>query len=572
MGGTSIGRAGRTLSRVLAGAAIMALALGSLAVVARPAAASGTTLYVDFVGNDSGNCQNVNSPCATISYALTQAASGDTILLLDGTLITDHVTIPASFTNLTITSTGGQFGPGEVSANNVGTVFTIDSGASVTIDNLVIAQGQVLGTATGIDNQGTLTLHDDSFQHDAFRAIANSGTLTAFDSAISVERDPSEPCANQVIANDGTLSLWGDTVSGGESDGGAGLYQGSGSAMIENTTFSNNVACISGGAITVVAGAVTLQGDTLAGDTADTPSGAAEIDASIPIDVSNSIIGPGTAGNDCNGTIVDFGFNIASDSSCGLTDGNQVNTDLRPLGAYGGPTETMPPNSASSPEVNQIPSGDTGCGPGLFDQRGVARGQGPNCTIGAVEYAAPRNSGTGFGTPKNTKLTEAAPGAVMGAKDANVGVTGFSASNASRPHHGTVTLHPNGSFTYTPNTGFTGADTFTYTITDNWGFASTNPVTASVNVGFFITNAPQLHDGVVGHAYKQVRLVTTGGKAPVAFKRIGKLPKGLKLSKTGVISGTPSVRGTYTFQVRATDKSKPKLSTIQTFMIKVAAL
>ena len=37
---------------------------------------------------------------------------------------------------------------------------------------------------------------------------------------------------------------------------------------------------------------------------------------------------------------------------------------------------------------------------------------------------------------------------------------------ASGPSHGTLTLHADGSFTYTPDAGYNGTDTFTYTATD----------------------------------------------------------------------------------------------------------
>jgi len=55
---------------------------GMSAVGVIPAGASSTaTLYVASTGNNSGsnNCQTQSAPCATIGYALTQGAAGDTI-------------------------------------------------------------------------------------------------------------------------------------------------------------------------------------------------------------------------------------------------------------------------------------------------------------------------------------------------------------------------------------------------------------------------------------------------------------------------------------------------------------
>ena len=45
---------------------------------------------------------------------------------------------------------------------------------------------------------------------------------------------------------------------------------------------------------------------------------------------------------------------------------------------------------------------------------------------------------------------------------------------------GSVSLNPNGSFTYTPNPGFLGTDTFTYTATDSDGDFDIATVTINV--------------------------------------------------------------------------------------------
>ena len=44
-----------------------------------------------------------------------------------------------------------------------------------------------------------------------------------------------------------------------------------------------------------------------------------------------------------------------------------------------------------------------------------------------------------------------------------------------RPHHGTLTLNPDGSFTYTPDPDFVGTDTFTYTASDGTDAATRPP-------------------------------------------------------------------------------------------------
>jgi CshA-type fibril repeat protein len=50
----------------------------------------------------------------------------------------------------------------------------------------------------------------------------------------------------------------------------------------------------------------------------------------------------------------------------------------------------------------------------------------------------------------------------------------------AQPTHGTVTVNPDGTVTYTPNPNFNGIDTFTYTVSDVQGGTSTAAVTVTV--------------------------------------------------------------------------------------------
>src|SRR5207302_1926501 len=51
----------------------------------------------------------------------------------------------------------------------------------------------------------------------------------------------------------------------------------------------------------------------------------------------------------------------------------------------------------------------------------------------------------------------------------------------SDPAHGTLSLGPDGSFSYTPTAGFSGTDTFTYLAQDARG-RSSSPATVTVTV------------------------------------------------------------------------------------------
>jgi hypothetical protein len=69
--------------------------------------------------------------------------------------------------------------------------------------------------------------------------------------------------------------------------------------------------------------------------------------------------------------------------------------------------------------------------------------------------------------------------------------------------------------------------------------------------------ASVLPSGTVGTLYGPVQLQATDGAAPYKWKLNGsKLPSGLKLASTGIITGTPKVAGPATITVKATDAKK----------------
>jgi len=136
------------------GAAALALgAFGAFAPVAAQAATP-ATLYVSQGGLDSGTCTSA-SPCATVSYALTKAASGATIEV-SGT-IDDHLGISSP---VTITTwPGGPAGsPAVLDGTASGAVVFVDPGvAGVTLHDLTIENGTL-----GITNNGTVTITDST--------------------------------------------------------------------------------------------------------------------------------------------------------------------------------------------------------------------------------------------------------------------------------------------------------------------------------------------------------------------------------------------------------------------------
>ena len=127
-----------------------------------------------------------------------------------------------------------------------------------------------------------------------------------------------------------------------------------------------------------------------------------------------------------------------------------------------------------------------------------------------------------------------------------------------------LSLDINGVLSGTPTTA--GTNTFTVQVTDNMSATASNQFTiiiAATAPG--ITTASPLHDGTVGIAYSQT-LAATGGTMPCTWALSdGTLPDGVTLNSAGVISGSPTNSGTFSFTVQLTDYAG--LTTTKVFAI-----
>jgi hypothetical protein len=86
-----------------------------------------------------------------------------------------------------------------------------------------------------------------------------------------------------------------------------------------------------------------------------------------------------------------------------------------------------------------------------------------------------------YATAYNTALTVPDGATDVLANDTDPDGDTLTAVKVSNPAHGSVTVNANGSFTYTPTTGYSGADSFTYKAND--GTYDSNPAaTVTVNV------------------------------------------------------------------------------------------
>ncbi|MGB9030293.1 MAG: putative Ig domain-containing protein, partial [Acidobacteriaceae bacterium] len=109
-----------------------------------------------------------------------------------------------------------------------------------------------------------------------------------------------------------------------------------------------------------------------------------------------------------------------------------------------------------------------------------------------------------------------------------------------------------------------GAFSFSITATDSSTgtgspFSKTNAYTLSVGAPTIVVTpaAGALTAATVGVAYTPVTFAATGGTSPYAWSvSLGALPAGMTLNAgTGVLSGTPTAAGAFSFSVKATDSS-----------------
>ena len=106
-------------------------------------------------------------------------------------------------------------------------------------------------------------------------------------------------------------------------------------------------------------------------------------------------------------------------------------------------------------------------------------------------------------------------------------------------------------------------DTVEFAITDGGEFDEDRAVNGEVidpviPISRLHVEATELPAATRGQPYS-TQLAAASGTSPYKWKKVGKLPKGLKLSKTGLIHGTPSSKlapGSYPVGVKVTDSKK----------------
>ena len=133
-----------------------------------------------------------------------------------------------------------------------------------------------------------------------------------------------------------------------------------------------------------------------------------------------------------------------------------------------------------------------------------------------------------------------------------------------------LTLSAGGTLAGTPTVN--GSFAITITATDSQGYAGSRAYTLVIAVPAIAVTPTSLTSGRQNVAYSRT-LAASGGTAPYDWAvTAGALPAGLTLSSAGVLSGTPTVNGSFTFTATATDSQGYPGSRAYTLVIAVPTI
>jgi len=317
----------KTLSHILFRVLVIVIMAVSLVPVSRVHADSCLVTTDADSGADSLREKTADPVCDMITF------DGDYTIVLASHLIIDR--------NVTIDGVGHSV---TVSGNDAVRVFVVNSGVTLNLHNLTVANGyaniHIPGIFEDLDGGG----------------IYNQGTLHVTNSLFS-----------------GNRATWG------WGHGGA-IFNITGTVTLINTTFYGNGAMF-GGSIYNYQGVINVTNSSFSGNMAGAGSGILSIDGTAT--VNNSILAnySGSDDSNCNYDSAIVGSNnLANDESCGPGFVNSPSILLGPLADNGGSTQTM----ALLPGSAAIDAGDDDACP-ITDQRGIVRPQGAHCDIGAYE-------------------------------------------------------------------------------------------------------------------------------------------------------------------------------------------
>ncbi|NQU11810.1 cadherin-like domain-containing protein, partial [bacterium] len=375
---------------------------------------------------------------------------------------------------------------------------------NVILENSTVANNTA-SFETGSGNYGGagISSHDGTL---TLRNVMVTGNTATYDG----ESSGGVHYAGGIIYTSGTLILSDVTVADnsvtyqntaeGSGVGAAGIYIQSCDMAMTNATVTGNTATfignsdrVAGGITSIGYGDVTIANSTVTNNTLiATGSGAGGIQIDTTwVYLLNTIVADNTGGTgpDITGGLTSLGNNLIGDGTGATfktgthndlvgTAGSPIDPMLGPLQDNGGPTLTHALLTGSP----AIDAGTASGAPGT-DQRGAMRpidGDKSGTAehdIGALEYQNIARNDL-YVAHEDATLTISEVDGVL-ANDTTAGDP-LPVTVVDDVLHGTLVLGADGSFTYEPDTGFSGTDRFTYKADD--GVVASNLATATIIV------------------------------------------------------------------------------------------
>ncbi|MFT4598626.1 MAG: hypothetical protein ACI9WM_000875 [Arenicella sp.] len=349
------------------------------------------TIIVDSI-NDSG--------LGSLRQASIDAVTGDTIRFNPNLIIggNDTITLESEIgfsKALTIiglyTTTDTLF----ISGNNNSRIFSINNTSNVTLDSLVLINGNGAGStfpgkggAVSFTSSDSIFIRNSTIKNNTSSAGdaggAYGGGIYAYNAPIIVTNSTLSGNASivgtaggaygggiytynaPIIVTNSTLS--GNTSSAGDAGGayGGGIYTYNAPIIVTNSTLNGNTSSAgdaglaSGGGIHTNNGAITVINSTLSGNTISAGAsgaayggGIATTAASSSVSITSSIFEGSSISNQNANTVTSGGYNIFSDAPTGATgtddqtNATALQINLGPLQNNRGTTQTMLPGAGS---------------------------------------------------------------------------------------------------------------------------------------------------------------------------------------------------------------------------------
>uniref|UniRef100_UPI003F4C27A9 putative Ig domain-containing protein n=1 Tax=Xanthomonas cannabis TaxID=1885674 RepID=UPI003F4C27A9 len=610
---------------------VITLNAGSGYVVGSPNSATGTILNDDVpslsINDVSVNEGNAGTTTATFTVSLSQPAGAGgvsfDISTADGTANagSDYVasslsgqTIPAGSSSATFSvlvngdslnepdetyfvNISNVTGANVADAQGLGTIVNDDTAPALSIDDVSVIEGNS-GTTTATF---TVSLSTASGQTVTVNYATADGTATAGSDYAArsgtLSFAPGTTTQTVAISVNGDLSVepnetYRVVLSSATN---ATIARATGTGTINNDDAVVVIAPASLPAAT--AGTAYTQNLSASGGTAPYTFAlsAGALPAGVTLNASGVLSGTPTASGS-------FNFTVSATDSGAPTTGSRAYTLVVAGAAVNLPATTLAPGTAGQAYSAAITPASGGIAPYTYT---LAAGVLPagitvNSATGALSgtptapgtynftlTATDSTSGTPSQGSRSYALTIAAPQVVVapttvpGATRGTAYSQALSASGGTAPYTYAIasgvlpaglTLASNGTLSGTATVE--GTFNFTVQATDANSFTGTQAYALTVAGPNLVLPASTLPAGTAGQTYTAAITPATGGTAPYSYAlSAGTLPAGIVLdTATGGLSGTPTVAGTFNFNLTASDSTpSPAAQASRSYALTIAA-